>query len=67
MCVFTKTTSRKDNVNRFENKTTLITGGTSGIGLSGDERLIKEGAKVLITGRTEKHLNVASEKLGKML
>ncbi|MFT4032562.1 MAG: SDR family oxidoreductase [Siphonobacter sp.] len=52
-------------MNRFENKTILITGGTSGIGLAGAERLIKEGAKVLVTGRTEKHLNIASEKLGK--
>ncbi|MCC9138427.1 SDR family NAD(P)-dependent oxidoreductase [Pontibacter silvestris] len=50
---------------RFENKTILITGGTSGIGLAGAEILIKEGAKVIITGRTESHLKSAAEKLGK--
>jgi NAD(P)-dependent dehydrogenase (short-subunit alcohol dehydrogenase family) len=52
-------------MNRFESKTILITGGTSGIGLAGAERLIREGAKVLITGRTEQHLNEAAKKLGK--
>lgn len=50
---------------RFENKTILITGGTSGIGLAGAERLAKEGAKVVVTGRTEKHLSITAEKLGK--
>lgn len=50
---------------RFENKTILITGGSSGIGLSGAERLINEGAKVIITGRTKQHLSAAAEKLGK--
>ncbi len=50
---------------RFENKTILITGGSSGIGLAGAERLLNEGAKVLITGRTEKHLKAAEERLGK--
>lgn len=50
---------------RFENKTILITGGSSGIGLAGAERLIKEGAKVIITGRTEGHLQATAEKLGK--
>ncbi|MBP1616520.1 MAG: oxidoreductase [Bacteroidetes bacterium] len=49
---------------RFENKTLLITGGSSGIGLAGAERLVNEGAKVLITGRTEKHINAAAERLG---
>ncbi|MFT4154281.1 SDR family NAD(P)-dependent oxidoreductase [Parafilimonas sp.] len=49
---------------RFENKTILVTGGSSGIGLAGAERLINEGAQVIITGRTEKHLKNAAEKLG---
>lgn len=49
---------------RFENKTILITGGSSGIGLAGAERLIQEGATVIITGRTEEHLISAKKRLG---
>lgn len=52
-------------MSRFENKTILITGGSSGIGLAGAERLVLEGAKVIITGRTEEHLISAAERLGK--
>ncbi|WP_345232872.1 SDR family NAD(P)-dependent oxidoreductase [Olivibacter ginsenosidimutans] len=50
---------------RFKDKTVLITGGTSGIGLAGAERLLQEGAKVIVTGRNEKHLASAKERLGK--
>ena len=39
----------------------LITGGTSGIGLAGAKRLLEEGAKVIITGRTENHLSEAKQ------
>ncbi|MEM1105840.1 MAG: SDR family oxidoreductase [Pseudomonadota bacterium] len=35
---------------RFENKTVLITGGTSGIGLVTAERLQAEGARIAVTG-----------------
>lgn len=37
----------------LENKVAVITGGTSGIGLSTAERLVKAGAKVVISGRRE--------------
>ena len=49
---------------RFENKTTLITGGSSGIGLAGARRLVEEGARVIITGRTEERLQAAAAELG---
>ena len=49
---------------RFENKTILITGGSSGIGLAGARRLIEEGARVIITGRTEERLQAAAAELG---
>lgn len=49
---------------RFENKTILITGASSGIGLAGAKRLVAEGAKVIITGRTSSRLQAAAEELG---
>lgn len=49
---------------RFENKTILITGASSGIGLAGAKRLVAEGAKVIITGRTPSRLQTAAEELG---
>ena len=49
---------------RFENKTILITGGSSGIGLAGARRLVEEGARVIITGRTEERLQAAAAELG---
>ncbi len=48
---------------RFENKTILITGASSGIGLAGAKRLVAEGAKVIITGRTPRRLQAAAEEL----
>lgn len=51
-------------MNRFENKTILITGASSGIGLAGAKRLVAEGAKVIITGRTPSRLQAAAEELG---
>ncbi|MFD4837027.1 SDR family oxidoreductase [Achromobacter sp. NPDC058515] len=38
-------------MNRFEQKTVLITGGTSGIGLAAAEAFAAEGARVIVTGR----------------
>ncbi len=37
---------------RFEGKTALVTGGTSGIGLATAQRLRAEGAQVVVTGRS---------------
>lgn len=51
-------------MSRFENKRILVTGGTSGIGKATAARLVKEGAKVLITGTNEAKLNAAASELG---
>ena len=49
---------------RFEGKTALVTGGTSGIGLATAKRLLDEGAKVIVTGSRDKTLNEARRVLG---
>ncbi|MEU8545337.1 glucose 1-dehydrogenase [Streptomyces sp. NPDC048717] len=51
-------------MNRFTDKTALITGGTSGMGLATAHRLITEGAHVIVTGRTRTQLDAAVEELG---
>lgn len=38
---------------KLENKTAIVTGGSSGIGRAVAERFAKEGARVLIVGRKE--------------
>lgn len=43
-------------MSRFQNKTILITGGTSGIGLATAERLLSEGARVAVTGSNAERL-----------
>ncbi|QLH22382.1 SDR family NAD(P)-dependent oxidoreductase [Streptomyces sp. Rer75] len=48
---------------RFMNKTVLITGGTSGIGFSAARRLLDEGAHVVITGRDKARLDAAVARL----
>jgi len=50
---------------KLKNKIALITGGSLGIGKSTAILFAKEGAKVLITGRTEKSLKQAVEEAGK--
>lgn len=49
---------------RFTNKTVLITGGTSGIGLAAAKAYAAEGARVIVTGRDEKGLEQARAELG---
>lgn len=51
-------------MNRFTDKTVLITGGTSGMGLATAHRLIAEDAHVIVTGRTRARVDSAVEALG---
>jgi NAD(P)-dependent dehydrogenase (short-subunit alcohol dehydrogenase family) len=50
--------------NRLANKTALITGGNSGIGLATAKLFVAEGAKVTITGRNKETLVAAAKELG---
>ncbi|MDM4768202.1 SDR family oxidoreductase [Pelomonas sp. SE-A7] len=59
MSAITTTTSQ-----RFANKTVLVTGGSSGIGLAAARAFANEGARVVITGRDEATLQAAREQLG---
>jgi NAD(P)-dependent dehydrogenase (short-subunit alcohol dehydrogenase family) len=49
---------------RLENKVAVITGGNSGIGFATAQEFINEGAKVLITGKSEKLVSEAANQLG---
>jgi NAD(P)-dependent dehydrogenase (short-subunit alcohol dehydrogenase family) len=49
---------------RLANKTALITGGNSGIGLATARLFVAEGAKVIITGRNQETLQAAAKELG---
>ena len=48
----------------LENKTAVITGGGTGIGLATTRRLVAEGAHVFITGRRKTVLDAVVESLG---
>jgi NAD(P)-dependent dehydrogenase (short-subunit alcohol dehydrogenase family) len=48
---------------RFTNKIVVITGGTSGIGLAAARQFIKEGANVIVTGRSEQSVRDAQNEL----
>jgi NAD(P)-dependent dehydrogenase (short-subunit alcohol dehydrogenase family) len=50
--------------NRLANKTALITGGNSGIGLATAKLFVAEGARVTITGRNKETLEAAAKELG---
>lgn len=49
---------------RFHDKTALVTGGSSGIGLATAQAFINEGAHVIVTGRDEAGLQQARQALG---
>src|SRR5580658_6581197 len=49
---------------RYEGKTAVITGGTTGIGFSTAKLLVSEGVKVVITGRTPATVEAAERELG---
>src|ERR1700688_2581048 len=49
---------------RLANKTALITGGNSGIGLATARLFVAEGARVAITGRNQAKLEAAAKELG---
>jgi NAD(P)-dependent dehydrogenase (short-subunit alcohol dehydrogenase family) len=49
---------------RLQNKTALITGGNSGIGLATARLFVTEGARVAITGRNKTTIDAAGKELG---
>ncbi|WP_079913905.1 SDR family oxidoreductase [Paenibacillus sp. 32352] len=51
-------------VSKYAGKKVVITGGSSGLGLVTAKLLVDEGARVLITGRTQAKLDSAREELG---
>ena len=50
---------------KLEGKVAVITGGTSGLGLATAERFVAEGAHVFVTGRRQRELDRAVEKIGR--
>ncbi len=56
--------AEEESMKRFEGKVAVITGGNSGIGLATANRFYQEGAKVAISGRSQKTLDEASKAIG---
>ncbi|MGY4572014.1 SDR family oxidoreductase [Bradyrhizobium sp. USDA 3256] len=54
-------------MNRLNKKRTLVTGGSSGIGLETARRFLEEGARVAITGSNLASLEAARKELGNVL
>src|SRR2546428_7946850 len=52
------------DMKRLERKVAVVTGGNSGIGLATAKRLHDEGARVAISGRSQKTLDEAVKLLG---
>jgi NAD(P)-dependent dehydrogenase (short-subunit alcohol dehydrogenase family) len=52
-------------MNRLQGKCTLITGGTTGIGVETAKQFLAEGARVAVTGRSPDTLAQAQQELGK--
>jgi NAD(P)-dependent dehydrogenase (short-subunit alcohol dehydrogenase family) len=52
-------------MSKLSNKTAVITGGSSGIGLAAAKRLVEEGAYVFITGRRVAELEKAKKEIGR--
>jgi len=51
-------------MDRYKGNTVLITGGTTGIGFATAKLFVKEGARVMVTGRTQKTIEEAQSELG---
>jgi NADPH:quinone reductase-like Zn-dependent oxidoreductase len=56
--------SRRHFMSRFTNKIVVITGGTSGIGLAAARQFIREGAKVVVAGRSRQSVDSAQNEVG---
>jgi NAD(P)-dependent dehydrogenase (short-subunit alcohol dehydrogenase family) len=50
---------------KLSGKVTLVTGGTSGIGLATAKQFVAEGAYVFIVGRRQTELDAAVDEIGK--
>src|SRR4051812_7796274 len=57
-------TRKESQVQRFQDRVAVITGGSRGIGFAIAQRLVDEGASVVITGRRQESLDRARGELG---